>query len=126
MLEKTGLAGLEASHPYDLSGGQQQLLAFAKVLLTRPKLLLLDEATKGLDAQTKLAVANLCRELTRKGTTIVLATHDLSFAACAADAITMLFDGEGACTEAPAEFFQNNLFYRATENEFTRAWEAQK
>lgn len=126
MLEKTGLAGLEASHPYDLSGGQQQLLAFAKVLLTHPKLLLLDEATKGLDAQTKLAVANLCRELTRKGTTIVLATHDLSFAACAADTITMLFDGEDACTEAPAKFFQNNLFYRATENEFTRAWETQR
>ena len=126
MLEKTELAGLDTLHPYDLSGGQQQLLAFAKVLLTRPKLLLMDEATKGLDPQTKLTVANLCRRLASEGTTILLATHDLAFAACTADAITMLFDGEDACTETPAEFFQNNLFYHATENEFTRAWEAQR
>lgn len=123
MLEKTGLAGLESQHPYDLSGGQQQLLAFAKVLLTRPKLLLMDEATKGLDPQTKLTVASLCRQLVSEGITIVMATHDLSFAACAADAITMLFDGEDACTETPADFFRNNLFYCAVENEFTRAWE---
>ena len=122
---RLGLQGLENLHPYDLSGGQQQLLAFAKVLLTRPKLLLLDEATKGLDAATKLTVVNLCRRLVTEGCTIVLATHDLPFAACVADAITMLFDGEDACTETPSEFFRNNLFYRAAENDFTRAWERQ-
>lgn len=125
MLRRLHLEGLESAHPYDLSGGQQQLLAFAKVLLTHPRLLLLDEATKGLDAQTKLMVANLCRSLTKAGTTIVLATHDLAFAACAADSITMLFDGESACTEPPAQFFKNNLFYRATANAFTEAWEQQ-
>ena len=92
------------------------------MLLTRPKLLLLDEATKGLDTEAKLMVAKLCRALTAEGVTIVMATHDLPFAACAADAITMLFDGEDACTETPSEFFHNNLFYRATENDFTRAW----
>ena len=124
MLQRLGLKKLENTHPYDLSGGQQQLLAFAKVLLTKPKLLLLDEATKGLDPRTKLTVAKLCRNLTESGTTIVLATHDLAFAACTADQITMLFDGEAACTEAPAEFFQNNLFYRATANAFTEAWKA--
>ncbi len=125
MLSQLGLEGHEGSHPYDLSGGQQQLLAFAKVLLSRPKLLLCDEATKGLDAETKVAIGRLLRKLVAEGTTIVLATHDLPFAACAADAITMLFDGEDACTEAPAAFFGSNLFYRATENAFTRKWEAQ-
>ena len=125
MVERLGLQGLDDLHPYDLSGGQQQLLAFAKVLLARPKLLLLDEATKGLDAATKFTVAKLCRALVAEGVTIVLATHDLPFAACAADAVTMLFDGEGACTESPSEFFRNNLFYRAAENDFTRAWERQ-
>ena len=125
MKRRLGLQGLENLHPYDLSGGQQQLLAFAKVLLTRPKLLLLDEATKGLDTETKLMVAKLCRALAAEGVTIVMATHDLPFAACVADTITMLFDGEDACTEAPGEFFRNNLFYRAAENDFTRAWERQ-
>lgn len=125
MMRRLKLQGLENLHPYDLSGGQQQLLAFAKVLLTRPKLLLLDEATKGLDTKAKLMVAKLCRALTAEEVTIVMATHDLPFAACAADAITMLFDGEDACTETPSEFFRNNLFYRATENDFTRAWEHQ-
>ena len=125
MLSLLGLEGCEAAHPYDLSGGQQQLLAFAKVLLTRPKLLLCDEATKGLDADTKVAVGQLLRKLAAEGTTIVLAAHDLSFAACAADAVTMLFDGEDACTEEPAAFFGGNLFYRATENAFTRKWEEQ-
>ncbi len=125
MLSQLGLEGHEGSHPYDLSGGQQQLLAFAKVLLSRPKLLLCDEATKGLDAETKLVLGLLLRKLVAEGTTIVLATHDLPFAACAADAITMLFDGEDACTEAPAAFFGSNLFYRATENAFTKKWEAQ-
>ena len=81
--------------------------------------------TAGSDAATKLTVANLCRRLVTEGCTIVLATHDLPFAACAADTITMLFDGEDACTEAPGEFFRNNLFYRATENDFTRDWEHQ-
>ncbi len=124
MLSRLGLNGHEGTHPYDLSGGQQQLLAFAKVLLTRPKLLLCDEATKGLDAETKVTVGRLLRKLAVEGTTILLATHDLSFAACTADAITMLFDGEDACTEAPDAFFGGNLFYRATENTFTREWEA--
>ena len=122
MMHRLRLQGLENLHPYDLSGGQQQLLAFAKVLLTHPKLLLLDEVTKGLDTEAKLMVAKLCRALTAEGVTIVMATHDLPFTACAADAITMLFDGEDACTETPSEFFHNNLFYRATENDFTRAW----
>lgn len=125
MLQRMNLTGQESTHPYDLSGGQQQLLAFAKVLLTRPRLLLLDEATKGLDPKTKLTVAKLCRSLVAEGTTIVLATHDLPFAACVADEVSMLFDGECACTEAPTQFFRENLFYRATANAFTEAWEQQ-
>lgn len=125
ILSQLGLKGHENTHPYDLSGGQQQLLAFTKVLLTRPKLLLCDEATKGLDAETKVAVGRLLRRFATEGGTVVLATHDLSFAACAADAVTMLFDGEDACTEEPAAFFGGNLFYHATENVFTRKWEGQ-
>ena len=122
MLEGFGLAGRAANHPYDLSGGQQQLLALAKLLLTDPALLLLDEPTKGLDAPSKLLVADALRERAATGAAVVLATHDLAFAALVADRVTMLFDGEAICTEPAAAFFADNLFYRPVEDAFARRW----
>ena len=122
MLTRFNLADRTTNHPYDLSGGQQQLLALAKLLLTNPRLLLLDEPTKGLDAPSKLLVA---RELTTRaaaGTTVLMATHDLAFAALVAHTATMLFDGEAVSTEPSPAFFAHNLFYRPTEDAFTRLW----
>ena len=81
------------AHPYDLSGGEQQRGALAKVLLTGPKLLLLDEPTKGMDSTFKAEFAALLRELTRRGTTVVLVSHDIEFCAEHADLVGMLFDG---------------------------------
>lgn len=124
-LERIGLAARAEQHPLDLSGGQQQLLAFAKLMLTNPQLLLLDEPTKGLDTRSKLLLAReLCAEQSR-GVTVLMATHDLSFAAAVADEVTLLFDGEVACTEPPAQFFENNVFYRPTPNAFSAAWRAE-
>ena len=117
-----GISGCLAQHPYDLSGGQQQLLAFAKLALTDPDLLLLDEPTKGLDAAAKVRLARALRERAAAGVTVLLATHDLTFVALVADAVTMLFDGEAACTEPARDFFAHNLFYRPTEDAFARAW----
>jgi energy-coupling factor transport system ATP-binding protein len=116
------LAQRLGNHPYDLSGGQQQLLALAKLLLTNPKLLLLDEPTKGLDPQSKLAVAQKLREEASTGTTIVIATHDLPFAALVADVATMLFDGQSAATQPAAGFFNDNLFYRPLDDSFAKLW----
>ena len=116
------LASRMAHHPYDLSGGQQQLLAFAKLLLTRPKLLLLDEPTKGLDSHTKQSVARALLVLARNGATIVMATHDLPFAALISSSSTMLFDGENAATQPSADFFTDNLFYRPVNDAFARRW----
>ena len=122
MLGRLGLAGLEKRHPYDLSGGQQQLLALAKLLLTTPSLLLLDEPTKGLDADTKVRVAQVLLDEGERGVTTLLATHDLSFAALMADRVTLLFDGEAACTQPAAEFFDQSAFYRPLEDGFARLW----
>lgn len=110
---RLGLAGLEARHPYDLSGGQRQLLALAKLLLIGPELLLLDESTKGLDLASRRIIARALRDHAQAGGTVVMATHDLDFAEQVADDVAMMFDGEIACMEPPADFFADNVFYRA-------------
>lgn len=117
-----GLAERLSNHPYDLSGGQQQLLALAKLLLTKPSLLLLDEPTKGLDPQTKCQVAKAIQGQACAGVTVVMATHDLPFAALVADEATMLFDGESAATQPAPAFFADNLFYRPTCDSFAKQW----
>ena len=110
---RLGLAGLEARHPYDLSGGQRQLLALAKLLLIGPELLLLDEPTKGLDLASRRIIAHALRDHVQAGGTVIMATHDLDFAEQVSDDIAMMFDGEIACMEPPADFFADNVFYRA-------------
>ena len=108
-----GLSGLDGRHPYDLSGGQRQLLALAKLLLIGPELLLLDEPTKGLDLFSRRIIARALRDHAKAGGTVVMATHDLDFAEQVADDVVMMFDGEIACMEPPADFFADNVFYRA-------------
>ena len=108
-----GLSGLDGRHPYDLSGGQRQLLALAKLLLVGPELLLLDEPTKGLDLASRRIIARALRDHAKAGGTVIMATHDLDFAEQVADDIAMMFDGEIACMEPPADFFADNVFYRA-------------
>lgn len=110
---RLGLAGLEARHPYDLSGGQRQLLALAKLLLIGPELLLLDEPTKGLDLESRRIIARALRGHANAGGTVIMATHDLDFAEQVSDDVAMMFDGEIACMEPPADFFADNVFYRA-------------
>ncbi len=115
MMERFGLARHAAQHPYDLSGGQQQKLALAKLLLTGAELLFLDEPTKGLDARSCADAVRIVRDLADEGRTVVLVTHDLDFAFACADAVSMLFDGEVACTQPVDEFFAENLVYRPND-----------
>lgn len=110
---RLGLAGLDARHPYDLSGGQRQLLALAKLLLIGPELLLLDEPTKGLDLASRRIIARALCDHAKAGGTVIMATHDLDFAEQVSDDVAMMFDGEIACMEPPADFFADNVFYRA-------------
>ncbi len=107
-------------HPYDLSGGEQQLAALAKVLALKPKLLLLDEPTKGLDAAAKRTIRELLRTLTERGITIVAVTHDVEFAAECADRCALFFRGEIISTAPPEEFFSENSFYTTAASRITR------
>ena len=103
-LERLGLADAPERHPYDLSGGQQQLLALEKLLLVRPRLLLLDEPTKGLDVRERARVARRLLAAAREGATIVLISHDLPFIEAVADRVSLLFDGQIACTQPTRDY----------------------
>lgn len=109
-------------HPYDLSGGQQQLLAFAKIMLTNPALLMIDEPTKGLDVRSKYIVADAICKAAACGTTVILVTHDLAFASRVADTTSMIFDGQIVSTEPTSRFFAENLFYRPVIDRFFTTW----
>lgn len=112
MMGEFGLADRAGLHPYDLSGGQRQMLALGKLLLVHPRLLLLDEPTKGLDRAAREHVAGMIEAARRDGVTVIVSTHDLAFVRRVADRVSLMFDGELACTEPVGEFFRNNLFYR--------------
>ena len=114
------LGTLLQSHPYDLSGGEQQRAALAKVLLLKPRILLLDEPTKGLDAEFKLVFAGILRELTASGVTIVMVSHDIEFCAEHSDRCAMFFDGDIVSSNTPREFFSGNSFYTSSANRMAR------
>ena len=108
------------SHPYDLSGGEQQRTALAKVLLTEPKLLLLDEPTKGLDNFFKVQFAEMLCKLKKQGITIVMVSHDVEYCAEYADLVSMFFNGQILTTDAPHRFFGQNSFYTTAANRMSR------
>lgn len=105
------LDNLLENHPYDLSGGEQQRVALAKMLLRKPDLLMLDEPTKGLDACFKRKLATILKSLQKNGMTVLMVTHDIEFCAEYADICAMFFDGK-IVSEAPSrKFFAENNFY---------------
>ena len=114
------IENLLSSHPYDLSGGEQQRAALAKVLLTNPRLLLLDEPTKGIDSFFKEKLANILCKLKEQGITIVMVSHDVEFCAKYADSVSMFFDGQVLTTDTPRRFFGNNSFYTTAANRMSR------
>lgn len=118
--EKTGIMHLLTKHPYDISGGEQQKCALAKTLLLEPKLLLLDEPTKGMDANAKIGFGKILRQLKEDGTTIIMVSHDIEFAAETADRCALFFDGEISSVDTPDEFFANNNFYTTAANRIAR------
>ena len=108
------------SHPYDLSGGEQQRAALAKVLLTQPRLLLLDEPTKGMDSFFKETFASVLQKLKQQGITVVMVSHDVEFCAQYADRVSMFFDGQLLSTGTPRQFFGANSFYTTAASRMSR------
>lgn len=116
----TRLEGLLDRHPYDLSGGEQQRLALAKVLLLRPKILLMDEPTKGIDNHYKKELGEILRKLSEHGVTILMISHDVEFCAQYADRTGLFFQGNVVTSEESKKFFAGNNFYTTAANRMAR------
>ena len=107
-------------HPYDLSGGEQQRAALAKVMLMEPEILLLDEPTKGMDAHFKAEFGEILEDLKASGVTVVMVSHDIEFCAEYADRCALFFDGNITASGEPREFFAGNSFYTTAANRMAR------
>jgi energy-coupling factor transport system ATP-binding protein len=107
-------------NPYDLSGGEQQRVALAKIMLTNPEIILLDEPTKGLDNEYKLELGKMLREMTMRGKTIIMVSHDIEFCGEWTDRCGLFFDGNIISEAGHREFFSNNSFYTTATNRMAR------
>ena len=105
MLERVGLAEKAGMMPDSLSGGQQQRVAIARALVNRPALMLLDEVTSALDPELVGEVLALLRQLRTEGMTMVIATHEMSFARSVADQVCFLSGGRVLESGPPAQIF---------------------
>ena len=123
IIERIGLQDVVNSNPFDLSAGQQQKLGLAKMLLCKPSLLLLDEPTKGLDGSSQIEIADILLQTSEKGSTIILATHDLAFASRISDRMALVFDGGISCMQDSRSFCEENLFYVPPVTRFSELWD---
>ena len=122
-LEKARLCELTElleRHPYDLSGGEQQRAALCTVLLREPEVLLLDEPTKGLDAEFKRVFARMIRRLCARGVCVIMVSHDAEFCASYASRCAMFFDGAIVAEGTPREFFSSGSFYTTSASRMAR------
>ncbi|WP_433199428.1 amino acid ABC transporter ATP-binding protein [Nocardia sp. CA-107356] len=103
LLDRVGLAHRADAYPAQLSGGQQQRVAIARSLAMRPKLMLFDEPTSALDPELVGDVLEVMGTLAKEGMTMVVVTHEMSFAAEAADEVVFLADGAVVETGPPGE-----------------------
>lgn len=120
--QRMGIEHLLDRHPWDLSGGEIQKCAFAIILLADPKIIVLDECTKGMDSFAKKALGDTLLSLKAEGRTILLVTHDLEFAAQYCDRCGLLFDGKIAAEDNAVEFFSHNRFYTTAAARLTRGF----
>jgi polar amino acid transport system ATP-binding protein len=107
LLNRVGLEGLGHRYPAQLSGGQQQRVAIARSLAMKPKLMLFDEPTSALDPELVGEVLSVMRDLAAEGMTMIVVTHEVSFAREVADKAVFMFDGVLVEEGSPDEIFAN-------------------
>jgi L-cystine transport system ATP-binding protein len=107
LLDRVGLLAKRDVHPFQLSGGQQQRVGIVRALALRPSLLLFDEPTSALDPELVGEVLAVIKELADEGWTMVVVTHEVSFARAAADEVLFMDGGVVVERAAPATMFTN-------------------
>lgn len=120
LLNSLGIKELLDKHPDDLSGGEIQKVALAKILLQEPKIILLDEPTKGFDNHLKENLIKIISILKENKITIIIVSHDVEFCARVSDRIGLLFAGKIITLDKPNNFFPNNFFYTTITNKIAR------
>ena len=110
-LEKLALESFRAINPRDLSSGERQRVALASVMVAGPKLLVLDEPTRGLDYALKERLGKLLQGIAGEGTTVLVVTHDVEFAAEYASRTVLLFDGRLAADGPKHQMLGGSMFY---------------
>ena len=123
MLKKLGLEEFEKHHPYDLSAGQKQLLALGKLLLLRPRIILMDEPTKGLDFDRKTEIGTVIKDLQKEGITILMVSHDIEFCARYATRCAVMHAGRVVASSDTREFFAGNKFFTTASSRIARRYE---
>ena len=106
LLAKVGLADKSASYPFQLSGGQQQRVAIARALAMEPEVMLFDEPTSALDPETIGEVLNVMKQLAEEGMTMVVVTHEMTFAQRVADWVVVMDRGAIIEQGPPQQIFQ--------------------
>jgi polar amino acid transport system ATP-binding protein len=107
LLRRVGLEEKADAYPDQLSGGQQQRVAIARAMAMEPRVLLLDEITSALDPELVNEVLRLVRDLAQQGMTMIIATHEMSFAREVANTVCFLHDGQILERGAPAQIFES-------------------
>lgn len=113
LLEKVGLSDKKNSYPRQLSGGQKQRVAIVRALMMHPEIMLFDEVTAALDPEMVREVLDTMLELAKQGSTMVIVTHEMSFARAVADRVVFIDQGEIVEEGEPEEFFTNPKSERA-------------
>ncbi len=114
------ISDIKERHPYDLSGGQAQRLALAKVLEKNADIIILDEPTKGLDAVLKTKLGKLLKRLCADGKTVLLVSHDIDFVGEWADYVSFMSEGRIAVTDEKRRFFSSLSFYTTSLSRLSR------
>ena len=120
LMRQFELLHIADSHPYDISGGEVQRLALAKLFLVSPDIIILDEPTQGMDMLNKEYLKNLIFEQKKLGKSIIVVTHDLRFAAEMGDRVGLFFDGKILSLRQAKDFFADNSLYTTESSLLTR------
>ena len=119
-LKALGMYNLKDKNPRDLSGGEIQRVAIASILVLKPKVLLLDEPTRGLDLKVKRMLGEILLELNKSGTTVVLVTHDVEFASEFCSRFLLMFNGEIVGDGSREEVLGRGIYYTTNINKIFR------